>query len=160
MPPYQCGGDMVENVTYQQTVFAVPPARFEAGTPAIVEAIGLGAALQYMENVGTDNIYAHEKALIAYMNERLAEVKKLKIIGTAPDKGGVFSFVMDGIHPQDIAFVLDKEGVAIRTGHHCAQPIVNRMGYTSLARASLGLYSCKEDIDIFVQALHKAESFF
>lgn len=160
MPPYQCGGDMVENVTYRQTVFAAPPARFEAGTPAIVEAIGLGSALQYMENLGMDNIYAHEKALIAYMNERLAEVKKLKIIGTAPDKGGVFSFVIDGIHPQDIAFVLDKEGVAIRTGHHCAQPIVNRMGYASLARASLGLYSCKEDIDIFVQALRKAESFF
>lgn len=160
MPPYQCGGDMVDNVTYEHTTFAEPPARFEAGTPAIVEAIGLGEALRYMEKLGMESITAHEQELTAYATARLNEVKNLKIIGTAADKGGVFSFALGNIHPQDVAFVLDKEGVSIRTGHHCAQPIVNRMGYTSLARASLGLYNTKEDIDILVRALHKVESFF
>lgn len=160
MPPYQCGGDMVDNVTYEHTTFAEPPARFEAGTPAIVEAIGLGEALRYMEKLGMDSISAHEQELTAYATARLEEVKNLKIIGTAADKGGVFSFALGNIHPQDVAFVLDKEGISIRTGHHCAQPIVNRMGYSSLARASLGLYNTKEDIDILVKALHKVESFF
>jgi len=160
MAPYQCGGDMVDNVTLERTTFALPPARFEAGTPAIVQAVGLGEALRYMEKIGMDNIAAYEAELAAYAAERLAEVKNLKIIGTAADKEGVFSFALGNIHPQDVAFVLDKEGVSIRTGHHCAQPIVNRMGYTSLARASIGLYNTREDIDILVRALHKVESFF
>lgn len=160
MPPYQSGGDMVKKVTYQQTTFAEPPARFEAGTPAIVEVIALAEALQYMQNIGMENIHQHEKELTAYTTERLQEVAGLKIIGTANDKGGVFSFVIDNIHPQDVAFILDKEGVSVRTGHHCAEPLVERMGYHSLARASLGLYSCVEDIDILVKALHKVKSFF
>lgn len=160
MPPYQFGGDMVENVTYEKTTFAAPPARFEAGTPAIVQAVGLGVALQYLQAIGMKNIETHEKELIAYMNKGLAEISDLKIIGTAPDKGGVFSFALGNIHPQDVAFILDKEGVAIRTGHHCAQPIVNRMGYTSLARASLGLYTDYEDIDRFIAALKKVKTFF
>ena len=160
MPPYQFGGDMVENVTYQKTAFTVPPARFEAGTPAIVQAVGLGAALRYLQSIGMENIAAHERKLVKYTTERLSEISDLKIIGTASDKGGVFSFALGNIHPQDVAFILDKEGVAIRTGHHCAQPIVERMGYTSLARASIGLYTDCADIDRLVAALRKAETFF
>ncbi len=160
LPPYQFGGDMVEKVTYEKTTFDEVPARFEAGTPAMVQAIGLGRALQYMQKQGMENIAAHEAELTDYARGRFAEVKGFKEIGTAQGKGGVFSFVLDGIHPQDIAFILDKEGVSVRTGHHCAQPLVERMGYTSLARASLGMYSCREDIDIFIAALQKAKTFF
>lgn len=160
MPPYQFGGDMVNTVSYRHTTFEEPPARFEAGTPAIVQAVGLGRALQYMSDLGMDNIEQHEVELIKYTNERLKEVKGLKVIGNAADKGGVFSFNVAGIHPQDLAFILDKEGVAVRTGHHCAEPLVHRMGFESVARASLGLYSTKEDIDNFVTALNKAVTFF
>ena len=160
MPPYQTGGDMVDRVTYEHTTFEEPPARFEAGTPAIVEAIGLGVALEYMMALGLENITAHEQELVKYASEKLSGVLGLKLIGTAKDKGGVFSFVMDGIHPQDLAFILNKEGVAIRVGHHCAEPLVHRMGYESVARATLGLYSTKEDIDRLVAALNKARTFF
>lgn len=160
MPPYQTGGDMVDRVTYKHTTFEEPPARFEAGTPAIVEAIGLGVALEYMMALGLENITAHEQELVKYASEKLSGVLGLKLIGTAKDKGGVFSFVMDGIHPQDLAFILNKEGVAIRVGHHCAEPLVHRMGYESVARATLGLYSTKEDIDRLVAALNKARTFF
>jgi len=160
MPPYQTGGDMVEKVTYKEPIFAEPPARFEAGTPAIVQAIGLGEALKYMQNLGMDNIYKHEQELIAYANQKFKTVEGLKIIGSAPLKGGVFCFTLDNIHPQDVAFILDKEGVSVRTGHHCAEPLVNRMGYASLARASTGLYTTEEDIDNFVKALQKAKTFF
>ena len=160
MYPYQFGGDMVDTVTYESTTFADIPARFEAGTPASVQAIGMAEGLKYMMNLGLDNIAYHEKELTAYTCARLAEVPKLKIVGNAVNKGGVFSFAVGNIHPQDLAFVLNKESVAIRTGHHCAQPIVNRMGYNSLARASLGLYTTKEDVDALVAALLKAEKFF
>lgn len=160
MPPYQFGGDMVDTVSYQHTTFEEPPARFEAGTPAIVQAVGLGRALQYMSDLGMDNIEAHEVELVKYTNERLKEVKGLKVIGNAENKGGVFSFNVEGIHPQDLAFILDKEGVSVRTGHHCAEPLVHRMGFESVARASLGLYSTEEDIDNFVKALNKAVTFF
>lgn len=160
MPPYQFGGDMIENVTFEKTTFADIPARFEAGTPASVQAIGMAEGLKYIKKLGFSDIIQHEEELIKYTTERLLEVPQLKIIGTAKKKGGVFSFAVGNIHPQDIAFVLNKENVAIRIGHHCAQPIVNRMGYNSLARASLGLYSTKEDIDNLVAALIKAEKFF
>ena len=160
MPPYQFGGDMVDVVTYQTTTFDEPPARFEAGTPAIVQAIGLGTALDYMQNLGMENITAHENELVDYMHSRLSEVKGVHEIGTAPGKGGVFSIAVDGIHPQDLAFILDKEGVAVRVGHHCAAPLVRRMGYESLTRASFGLYTNHADIDRFIEALHKAQTFF
>jgi cysteine desulfurase/selenocysteine lyase len=160
MPPYQYGGDMVDVVTYQSTTFDVPPARFEAGTPAIVQAIGLATALEYMMNLGLDNIQAHEDELTAYAMPKLQAISGLKMIGTAEGKGGVFSFVVDGIHPQDLAFILDKEGVSVRVGHHCAAPLVRRMGYESVVRASLGLYSTKEDINILCQAIQKAKTFF
>ena len=159
MPPYQFGGDMVGKVTYEKTTFDEPPARFEAGTPAIVQAIGLAEALKYMQNIGLENIINHELELTKYTLDRLAEIKGLKLIGKAQNRGGVFSFVIDGIHPQDLAFILDQQGVALRVGHHCAEPLVNRMGYTSLARASLGLYSSKEDIDNLINALIKAKNF-
>ena len=160
MPPYQFGGDMIENVTFAKTTYADIPARFEAGTPASVQAVGMAEGIKYLQRIGFEDIISHEEALIKYTNERLAEVPRLKIIGTAKNKGGVFSFAVGDIHPQDLAFVLNKENVAIRIGHHCAQPIVNRMGYNSLARASLGLYTTKEDIDALVAALLKAEKFF
>lgn len=160
MPPYQYGGDMVDTVTYEKTTFNEPPFRFEAGTPAIVQAIGLGKAVSYMQTLGMENITAHEQELTDYATEQLNNIDGLKIIGQAKDKGGVFSFNVEGMHPQDLAFILDKEGVSVRTGHHCAQPIVNRMGYESLARASLGLYSTKEDIDTLVAAIRKAQKFF
>lgn len=160
MPPYQCGGDMVDHVSYEKTTFAEPPARFEAGTPAIVQAIGLGEALNFMMNLGLDNITAHEKELTKYATEKLSEIEDLVQIGTAKDKGGVFSFVLKSVHPQDMAFILDKEGVALRVGHHCAEPLVHRMGYESVARATLGLYNTKEDIDRLVKAIEKAKTFF
>lgn len=160
MPPYQCGGDMVDHVSYEKTTFAEPPARFEAGTPAIVQTIGLGEALNFMMNLGMDNITAHEKELTKYATEKLSEIDGLVQIGTAKDKGGVFSFVLKGVHPQDMAFILDKEGVALRVGHHCAEPLVHRMGYESVARATLGLYNTKEDIDRLVKAIEKAKTFF
>ena len=160
MPPYQTGGDMVDKVTYQFTTYAEPPARFEAGTPAIVEAIGLGEALKYMQKIGLDNIARHEREMSVYMLQKTAEIKGFKHVGTAAGKGGVFAFQVGNIHPQDLAYVLGKEGVAIRIGHHCAEPLVNRLGYTSLARASLGLYTSTEDIDAFVAAVKKAQKFF
>ncbi len=160
MPPYQTGGDMVDTVTYQNTTFAPPPARFEAGTPAAVQAIGLDAAVKYVLSIGQDAIERHENDLIAYFNQRASQDPKLKIIGTAKDKGGVFAFDYNGIHPQDLAFVLAHENVAVRIGHHCAEPLVKRMGYQSLARASFGLYTSKNDIDAFFKALDKASKFF
>ncbi|MBQ8465656.1 MAG: cysteine desulfurase [Alphaproteobacteria bacterium] len=160
MPPYQFGGDMVDTVTYEKATFNEPPFRFEAGTPAIMQAIGLGEAIKYISSLSMENIFKHEQELTTYTTNALSEIKGLKIIGQAKDKGGVFSFNVEGMHPQDLAFILDKEGVSVRTGHHCAQPIVNRMGYESLARASLGLYSTKEDIDALVAAIRKAQKFF
>ncbi len=160
MPPYQYGGDMVNVVTYQSTTFDEPPARFEAGTPAIVQAIGLATALEYIMNLGFDNIMSHEKELIEYTKQELNKIDGLVQIGSAEEKGGVFSFIIKNIHPQDLAFILDKEGISVRVGHHCAAPLVRRMGYESVVRASLGLYNTKEDIDILCQAINKAKTFF
>jgi cysteine desulfurase/selenocysteine lyase len=160
MPPYQYGGDMIEHVDYFATTFATPPARFEAGTPAIVQAIGLGAALEYIMQYDFNDIEAYEQSLIDYTTQQLQDISGLKILGMAKEKGGVFSFAIDGIHPQDLAFILGKEGVGVRTGHFCAEPLVKNLGYTSLTRASLGIYSVKEDIDIFIKALYKAKKFF
>ncbi len=160
MPPYQLGGEMVDKVTYEKTTFDLPPARFEAGTPAIVEAIGLAEAMNYVSGLGWNDICRHEKELCSYTLEALNSISGLKLVGTAENRGGVFSFVLDGIHPQDTAFILSKEGVSIRTGHHCAEPLVHRMGYETVARASLGLYSDKEDINQLIRALEKAKTFF
>ena len=160
MPPYQYGGDMIEHVSFEETTFAMPPARFEAGTPAIAQAVGLAASLQYLMQFDFSAIEAYEAELTRYMSREMLNVNGLKIVGNIPDKGGVCSFSIQDIHPQDLAFVVGKEGVAIRTGHFCAEPLVNLLGYTSLARASLGIYSTKEDVDDFIKALYKAKSFF
>ena len=160
MPPYQFGGDMIDNVTFEKTTFADIPARYEAGTPASIQAIGMAAGLKYMQNIGFADSIKHEENLMTYMNNRLQDVPNLKVVGTAFPKGGVFSFNVGNIHPQDIAFILNKENIAVRIGHHCAQPIVNRMGYNSLMRASFGLYTTTEDIDALIAALIKAENFF
>lgn len=160
MPPYQYGGDMIEHVSFEETTFAMPPARFEAGTPAIAQAVGLAASLQYLMQFDFSAIEAYEAELTRYMSREMLNINGLKIVGNIPDKGGVCSFSIQDIHPQDLAFVLGKEGVAVRTGHFCAEPLVNLLGYTSLARASLGIYSTKEDVDDFIKALYKAKSFF
>lgn len=159
MPPYQYGGDMIEHVYYDKTTFALPPARFEAGTPAIVQAIGLGGALEYLMRFDFSDIEEYEKKLIKYTTEKLLDVDGLKLVGNAKDKGGVFAFDIKNIHPQDLAFVLGKEGVAVRTGHFCAEPLVKLLGYNSLTRASLGIYSTTDDIDSLVLAIKKAKHF-
>lgn len=157
MPPYQYGGDMVNSVSYQSASFKNSPARFEAGTPAIVEAIGLGSALEYMQNLGLENIEAYEKELSQYTIEELSSINGLKLISK---ENGLFCFDLCGIHASDVAFLLNKYNIAIRTGHHCAQPLVNSLGYDSLARASLGIYNTKTEIDYFVESLNKIKTFF
>ena len=153
MPPYQGGGDMIEKVTFEKTTYNVLPTKFEAGTPLIAEVMGLGSALEYIENVGRDNIFAWEQELLKELTKELHPIPGLKIIGEAPHKGGIVSFIVDGVHPLDIGTMLDLKGIAIRTGHLCAQPIMRHFGIESVARASFGLYTTKEDLDRFVQGL-------
>lgn len=153
MPPYQGGGDMIDRVTFEETTFQDAPHRFEAGTPAIVEAIGLGAAINYVQGIGLDNIAAHEVGLLQYATERLQSIDGLKIIGNAEEKASIISFVMDGAHISDIGTIIDRAGVAVRSGHHCAQPIMDRYGIPGTARASFGLYNTKQEIDALYDAL-------
>ena len=160
IPPYQYGGDMITTVSYEDTKFAPPPAKFEAGTPAIVQAIGLGCAINYLEQFNFEDIVDAEIKLTNYTTEQLLSVQGLTIYGLSPEKGGVFSFSIDGIHPQDLSFVLAQEGVAIRTGHFCAEPLVKSLGHNSLSRISLGIYSSKEDIDILIKSIYKAKKLF
>ena len=160
MPPFEGGGDMIKSVSFEKSVWAEPPARFEAGTPPIMQAIGLGHAIDYVQNIGMDNIDAYEHDLCQYLQEQVASVGGIRILGTSAHKTAVVSFVTDFAHPQDIAMVLDQEGIAVRTGHHCAQPLHERFGVSVSVRASLGMYNTKEDIEKFVAALHKAKRFF
>ncbi|WP_223453772.1 MULTISPECIES: cysteine desulfurase [unclassified Pseudomonas] len=160
MPPYQGGGDMILSVTFEKTVYNKPPYRFEAGTPNMAGAIGLGAAIDFLRELGPKAIAAHEQSVLAYAQQALAAVPGLRLIGTAKDKVGVLSFVLDGIHPHDIGTILDREGIAIRTGHHCAQPLMNRFGVAATARASLGCYSTELDIDALVAGLAKVQEVF
>ena len=157
MPPYQGGGDMIERVSVEGTTFKEPPYRFEAGTPAIVEVIGLGAAIDYVQNVGYEHITAHEAALRNYGHERLKEIDGLKLYGLGTEKTGIFSFTMDCAHPSDIGMILDQCGVAVRAGHHCCMPLMQRFGLDATVRASLGLYSNRQDIDQLVEGLHKVK---
>ncbi len=157
MPPYQGGGDMIESVTFDKTTFREPPFRFEAGTPPIAEVIGLGAAIDYVSGLGMANIASHEAGLLAYATEKLRSINSLRLVGTAPNKAAIISFVLNGIHAHDIGTILDNEGVAIRAGHHCAQPAVESFGLAATARASLGLYNTTEEIDVLVNAIHKAQ---
>ena len=160
LPPYAGGGEMIGEVTRKRITYNTPPHRFEAGTPPIVQAIGLGAALDYMQGVGRARIRAHEADITAYAHERLADIKSLRIFGHAKDKGAIVSFEMKGAHAHDVATVIDRQGVAVRAGTHCAQPLLAHFGVTSTCRASFALYSTREEVDILAQALIKAESLF
>ena len=160
MPPYQGGGEMIADVTLDGVTYADPPHRFEAGTPPITQAIGLGAALDYMRGIGQENIIAHENQLLAYATERLSAVNSLKIIGTAQNKGSIVSFAMEGAHAHDISTVIDRSGVAVRAGTHCAQPLLEHFGVTSTCRASFAMYNTLDEVDKLAQALEKAREFF
>lgn len=160
MPPFEGGGDMIKSVSFEKSVWAEPPARFEAGTPAIMQAIGLGHAIDYVNAIGMDAIDAHERKLCAELQKEVGAVPGVRIIGTSDNKAAVVSFVADFAHPQDIAMVLDQEGVAVRTGHHCAQPLHERFGVSVSVRASLGVYNTESDIESFIRALHKVKRFF
>ena len=153
MPPFMGGGDMIETVTFEGTTFAPAPHRFEAGTPHIAGSIGLGAAIEYLQGVGMDNVVAHERELTSYGREQLLGVSGLRLLGDARERVGVFTFVMDGLHAQDVAMILDQRGIAVRTGHHCTWPLLQRFGVDSTVRASLGLYNTLEEIDQLVAAL-------
>lgn len=157
MPPYEGGGDMIEEVFFERTTFKPAPARFEAGTPAIVEVIGLGAAVDYLSAIGMDNVAAYEAELYSYARAQIGEVEGLKLYGDVQDKAGILSFTAAWGHPSDIGMILDQCGVAIRTGHHCCQPLMQFFDVDATARASLGLYSNKDDIDQFMEGLVKAK---
>lgn len=160
MPPYQAGGDMIKSVTFEKTVYNDLPFKFEAGTPNIADAIGLGAAVDYLEQVGLNNIARHEHELVSYATDLLSNIPGLTLIGTAQDKASVVSFVLDNIHPHDIGTILDQEGVAIRTGHHCAQPVMEFFEIPATARASFGMYNTKQDVEALAEALEKVMEVF
>lgn len=160
MRPFQGGGEMIEEVTVDTITYNDPPHRFEAGTPPIVQAIGLGYALDYMDSVGREAIAAHEADLRAYAHEQLGRINALRIIGNAPDKGAIVSFEMQGVHAHDVSMVIDRAGVAVRAGTHCAQPLLQRFGVTSTCRASFAMYNTKAEIDVLAEALEKARNFF
>jgi cysteine desulfurase/selenocysteine lyase len=160
MPPYEGGGEMIRSVTFEKTTYADPPHRFEAGTPNIAGGIGLGAAVKYLQGVGLERIAAHEADLLAYGTEALREIPGLTLVGTAAEKAGVLSFVLDCAHPHDIGTILDHEAVAVRTGHHCAQPVMDRYGVSATARASVGLYNRRDEIDALAAALRRVHEVF
>jgi cysteine desulfurase/selenocysteine lyase len=160
MPPYQGGGEMIKTVTFEESTWADPPARFEAGTPSIVQAIGLGAALDYVTGVGKEGIARHESDVLAYATQRLAAIEGLRLFGTAPAKASVLSFTLACAHPHDIATVLDRSGVALRAGHHCAQPLMRRLGVTATARASFAMYSTRAEVDALADALESVREIF
>jgi len=160
MPPYQGGGDMIRSVTFEKTTFNDLPYKFEAGTPNIAGGIAFGAALDYVNRLGLTAIEAHEHDLLAYATAALSEIAGLTIVGTAREKAGVLSFVLEGVHPHDIGTVLDREGIAIRTGHHCAQPVMDRFGLPATARASFGLYNTRGEVDALVAGIHKVIGMF
>ncbi|EYR79849.1 cysteine desulfurase [Shinella sp. 838] len=160
MRPFQGGGEMIVDVTEDIVTYNDPPHRFEAGTPPIVQAIGLGYALDYMEKIGRAAIATHEAELRDYAHERLSSINSLKIFGTAPGKGSIFSFELEGIHAHDVSMVIDRAGVAVRAGTHCAQPLLKRFGVTSTCRASFGLYNTRAEVDVLADALDHARKFF
>lgn len=160
MPPFLGGGDMISSVSFERSTWATVPHKFEAGTPAIIETIGLGAAISYIEAIGYDAIAAHETALVDYALPRLAEVPGLRVVGAPAERGGVISFTMDDVHPHDIATLLDRNGIAVRAGHHCAEPLMRRLGLSATARASFALYTTREDVDALASTLTQIRSFF
>lgn len=160
MPPYQGGGSMIERVTFAKTTYAKLPYKFEAGTPSIADTIAFATAIDYLDKIGMQNIYAHEQDLLNYATEKLKKISGLKIIGTAKNKAGVISFVLDDIHPHDIGTVLDHQGIAIRAGHHCAQPLMDRFQLSACVRASFGIYNSREDVDALVAGLLEVKRMF
>jgi cysteine desulfurase/selenocysteine lyase len=160
MRPYQGGGEMIEEVSVEGVTYNEPPHRFEAGTPPIVQAIGLGAALAYLEGLGREAVFAHEAEVAGYAQQALTSINSLRLIGNAEGKGGIFAFEIKGAHAHDVSTILDRYGVAVRAGTHCAQPLLKRFGATSTCRASFGLYNGKDDVDALCRALEKAKGFF
>ena len=160
MPPCESGGDMIKHVTFEKTIYNDLPYKFEAGTPNIADAIGLGAALRYVNNVGLEAIGAYEEDLLTYATKRLAAFEGVRLIGTAKQKASVLSFNLDSIHPHDLGTVLDREGIAVRAGHHCAQPVMDRFGVTATVRASFAFYNTRAEVDRLVETLHKAREIF
>jgi cysteine desulfurase / selenocysteine lyase len=160
MPPWQSGGDMIRSVTFEKTTYNELPYKFEAGTPDIAGVIGLGAAIDYLQQIGMDAVAAHEQDLLEYGTRALEGISGLRLIGTAREKAGVLSFVIDGVHPHDAGTILDQEGVAVRTGHHCAQPVMDRFGVSGTTRASLAFYNTREDIDALVAGIQKVKEVF
>ena len=160
MPPYQGGGDMIKSVSFEKTLYNDLPYKFEAGTPNIAGVIGLGAAIDYLTGLGMDITRAHEDGLLEYGTERLSKVSSVRLIGTAANKASILSFVMDGVHPHDIGTILDSEGIAIRAGHHCTQPLMERFGIPATARASLAFYNTEEEIDLLVRGIDKVIEVF
>jgi cysteine desulfurase/selenocysteine lyase len=160
MPPYQGGGDMIRTVTFEKTTYNDLPYKFEAGTPDIAGGIGLGAAIDYVNHIGIDQIAAYEHELLLYGTEAVSQIPGLRIIGTAREKAAVISFVMEGIHPHDIGTVLDRMGIAVRTGHHCAQPVMDRYQIPATTRASFAFYNTTAEIDSLVAGLHKVKEIF
>lgn len=157
LPPYQGGGDMIDHVTFEKTTYAPLPFKFEAGTPNIEGAIAMGVAIDFLSEIGMEAVHAHERELMEYMTARMKDIDGMVIYGTAPEKSGAFSFTLAGAHPTDIGTLLDNQGVAIRTGHHCAEPLMTRLGIPGTARASLAVYNTREDIDRLVEATIKAK---
>jgi cysteine desulfurase/selenocysteine lyase len=160
MPPYQGGGDMISSVTFEKTIYNKLPFKFEAGTPDVAGAIGLGAAIEYLNAIGMDHVAAYEHELLAYATEKIAAIPGVRLIGTAKEKAGVLSFVMDNVHPHDIGTILDQEGIAIRTGHHCAQPVMQCFGIPATARASFALYNTKDEVDALAAGIKKVQEVF
>jgi cysteine desulfurase/selenocysteine lyase len=160
MPPWQGGGDMIASVSMERTLFKKPPHKFEAGTPSVADVVGLGAAIDFLQGLGREAVAAWESELLGYGTDRLREVPGLRIVGTAREKAGVLSFTMEGVHPHDVGTLLDREGVAVRAGHHCAQPVMERLGIPATTRASLGLYNTRQDLDALVAALRRVREVF
>jgi cysteine desulfurase/selenocysteine lyase len=160
MPPYQGGGDMISSVTFEKTTYNKLPFKFEAGTPDVAGAIGLGAAVEYLNEVGMDNVAKYEHELLVYATDKLSAITGVGLIGTAKERAGVISFVIENVHPHDVGTILDQEGIAIRTGHHCAQPIMDRFGIPATARASFAFYNTKEEVDALVNGIVKVQEVF
>ncbi len=161
MPPYQGGGDMIEIVSFkEETTFQEPPMRFEAGTPPIAQAVGLAAALDYVTSLGLDKIAKHEADLLAYATQKIGSIDGVRLIGTAPQKASILSFVIDGVHPHDVGTILDSCGIAVRAGHHCAQPAMEALGLVATVRASFGVYNTREDIDALAAGIEKVKEVF
>jgi len=160
MPPYQGGGEMIASVTFEKTTYNVPPHKFEAGTPDIAGAVGMGAAVDYVLGLGIEVVGAHERALLDYATEAIGGIEGVNLIGTAAEKEAVLSFTIDGVHPHDVGTILDREGVAVRAGHHCAQPVMDRFGLPATVRASFGVYNTREEVDRLVEGIHKVQELF